>query len=120
MAEINQFINSSFSNDEEVENGAIDYRKGVKYLVDTAPKMKKLPSEFLLKLEQNPLSVSYSDIPVIDLSQLSRAVGCRVSCIDAISSACAQWGFFRVSSLSLIHLYLCIMINDSVCFTSFG
>lgn len=116
MAEINQFVNSSFSTDKGFRS--IDYRKGVKFLVDTAPKMKKLPSEFLLKLERNPLSVSYSDIPVIDLSQLSRPVGCRVSCIEAISSACAQWGFFRVSSISLIHPYLSIMINYSVCFNS--
>lgn len=75
-----------------------DYRKGVKFLIDTEPDMKKLPSEFALPLLRNPLSVVHAEIPVIDLSGLDGPVQRRVSTIRDISSACADWGFFRVSN----------------------
>ncbi|CAA2986778.1 DOWNY MILDEW RESISTANCE 6-like [Olea europaea subsp. europaea] len=73
-----------------------DYRKGAKFLIDTEPDMKKLPSEFALPLLRNPLSVVHAEIPVIDLSGLDGPVQRRVSTIRDISSACADWGFFRI------------------------
>ncbi|KAL3848923.1 hypothetical protein ACJIZ3_010805 [Penstemon smallii] len=75
-----------------------DYKKGVKNLIETAPQMKKLPPEFVLKLPRNPLSACNVEIPVIDLSGLVNGspVECRASTVQAISSACALWGFFRI------------------------
>ncbi|KAL2476792.1 2-oxoglutarate (2OG) and Fe(II)-dependent oxygenase superfamily protein [Abeliophyllum distichum] len=86
---------SSIISIDNQENG-IDYRKGVKFLIDTAPDMKMLPSEFVLPLLRNPLSVLHAEIPVIDLSGLDGPVQRRVSTIRDISSACADWGFFRI------------------------
>ncbi|KAL2476788.1 2-oxoglutarate (2OG) and Fe(II)-dependent oxygenase superfamily protein [Abeliophyllum distichum] len=86
---------SSIISTDNQENG-INYRKGVKFLIDTAPDMKKLPSEFVLPLLSNPLSVLHAEIPVIDLSGLDGPVQRRVSTIRDISSACADWGFFRI------------------------
>ncbi|KAK4486885.1 hypothetical protein RD792_006193 [Penstemon davidsonii] len=84
-------------NNEENRNG-FNYKKGVKNLIETAPEMKKLPPEFVLKLPRNPLSASNAEIPVIDLSGLVNGspVECRVSTVQAISSASALWGFFRI------------------------
>ncbi|CAI9757289.1 unnamed protein product [Fraxinus pennsylvanica] len=77
------------------ESGS-DYRKGVKFLIDNEPDMKKLPSEFALPLLRNPLSAVHAEIPVIDLSGLHGPVQRRVSTIRDINSACADWGFFRI------------------------
>ncbi|KAI3457278.1 hypothetical protein Pfo_013941 [Paulownia fortunei] len=90
-------IYSCLSDKEETQNGNIfDYKQGVKNLVDTAPELKKLPSEFVLQLERNPLSAIHAEIPVIDLSGLNGPSECRISTVKAISSACALWGFFRI------------------------
>ncbi|KAM3222018.1 protein DOWNY MILDEW RESISTANCE 6 isoform X1 [Capsicum annuum] len=78
----------------------IDYQKGVKYLVDNSNDMKILPSEFVLPIPEaeRPLLASHGFIPAIDLSGLDGPIEQRVSTIHAISSACAQWGFFRVTN----------------------
>ncbi|GFP89533.1 protein srg1 [Phtheirospermum japonicum] len=58
--------------------------------------MSKLPSEFVQQLETNPLSASFAEVPVIDLSGLNGPSEVRASTIKAISSACELWGFFRI------------------------
>ncbi|XP_049415061.1 2-oxoglutarate-dependent dioxygenase 19-like [Solanum stenotomum] len=81
-------------------NKSIDYKKGVKYLVDNSKNMKVLPSQFVLPIpegERPSLAIDGS-IPVIDLSGLNGPVEQRLSTIHAISSACALWGFFRVTN----------------------
>ncbi|KAK4438589.1 protein DOWNY MILDEW RESISTANCE 6 [Sesamum alatum] len=92
-------INSSLSHEKENQNGSvnvIDYKKGIKHLLDTAPQIKKLPSEFVLPLETSPLSATHTDIPVIDLSGLDGPPDTRISTVKAIGDACALWGFFRI------------------------
>ncbi|XP_009785264.1 protein DOWNY MILDEW RESISTANCE 6-like [Nicotiana sylvestris] len=76
------------------------YRKGVKYLIDNSKDMKILPPEFVLPLPEaeRPSLAICGSIPVIDLSGLNGTVEQRLSTIHAISSACAEWGFFRVSN----------------------
>ncbi|XP_015160641.1 flavonol synthase/flavanone 3-hydroxylase-like [Solanum tuberosum] len=83
-----------------LNNSNIDYKKGVKYLVDNSKNMKMLPLEFVLPIpegERPSLAIDGS-IPVIDLSGLNGPVEQRLSTIHAISSACALWGFFRVTN----------------------
>lgn len=77
------------------------YRKGVKYLIDNSKDMKILPPEFVLPLPEaeRPSLAICGSIPVIDLSGLNGTVEQRLSTIHAISSACAEWGFFRVIKL---------------------
>ncbi|XP_015160637.1 feruloyl CoA ortho-hydroxylase 1-like [Solanum tuberosum] len=78
----------------------IDYKKGVKYLVDNSKDMKMLPSQFVLPIpegERPSLAIDGS-IPDIDMSGLNGPDEQRLSTIHAISSACAQWGFFRVTN----------------------
>ncbi|XP_059661982.1 protein DOWNY MILDEW RESISTANCE 6-like [Cornus florida] len=79
---------------EQPSNG--DYKKGIKYLTDMMPNMPKLPSEYVLPLPASPLSVSHASIPVMDLSGLSGSTECRMLTIQAIASACTEWGFFRI------------------------
>lgn len=96
-------INSiTSSRDHGHENGGgLDYRKGVKSLLESAPHLQKLPSEFVLQLDQNPMdAVGGSDIPTIDLSGLDGSAERKVATIKAIGDACAEWGFFRVSTMS--------------------
>ncbi|XP_059285041.1 protein DOWNY MILDEW RESISTANCE 6-like [Lycium ferocissimum] len=79
---------------------SVDYRKGVKYLVDNSKDMKMLPPEYVLPLpeKERPSLAIHGSIPVIDLSGLYGPVEQRLSTIHAISSACAEWGFFRVTN----------------------
>jgi len=77
----------------------IDCKKGEKYLVDNSKDMKMLPSQFVLPIpegERPSLAIDGS-IPDIDMSGLNGPDEQRLSTIHAISSACAQWGFFRVT-----------------------
>lgn len=83
----------------------VNYKRGVKYLVETTPNLQNLPSAYVLPLPISPLSVSDDSIPVIDLSGLSRPNEQRVLTIRAIVSACADWGFFRVRNA--IHFLSC-------------
>ncbi|XP_075521824.1 flavanone 3-dioxygenase 2-like [Primulina tabacum] len=77
--------------------GGFDYRKGVKSLLESAPHLQKLPSEFVLKLDQNPMDAAAgSDIPTIDLSGLDGSAEQKAATIKAIGDACVEWGFFRV------------------------
>ncbi|PSS14444.1 Protein DOWNY MILDEW RESISTANCE like [Actinidia chinensis var. chinensis] len=74
-----------------------DHKKGVKYLVDTVPNMRELPPEYVLALPpENPIIASHDAIPVIDLSGLDGSIECRMMTVEAIASACAHWGFFRI------------------------
>ncbi|KAH6827137.1 hypothetical protein C2S53_014629 [Perilla frutescens var. hirtella] len=75
---------------------ALDWKKGVKNLMESSPKLKKLPPQFVLPLETNPLSVNYAEIPIIDLSGLNGASHTRVSTVKAIASACQHWGIFTI------------------------
>ncbi|XP_011100328.1 protein DOWNY MILDEW RESISTANCE 6-like [Sesamum indicum] len=87
----------AFSQKKETQNGSVnDYKKGIKHLLDTAPEINKLPSEFVLPLDTSPLSATRTDIPVIDLSGLCGPPDTRISTVKAISDACALWGFFRI------------------------
>lgn len=70
-------------------------QKGVKYLVDNSQKMLKLPSQYVLSLPKNPLTVSRASIPTIDLSGLAGAVQNRRYIIQSMSTACSEWGFLR-------------------------
>ncbi|KAG5551841.1 hypothetical protein RHGRI_010070 [Rhododendron griersonianum] len=82
------------SNDD---SGCGDRRKGVKYLVDTTPCMRVLPEEYVLPLQpEKMISSSRVAIPVIDLSGLDGSIGRRSMTVEAIGSACAHWGFFRI------------------------
>ncbi|KAH0744822.1 hypothetical protein KY290_032815 [Solanum tuberosum] len=59
-----------------------------------------LPSQFVLPIpegERPSLAIDGS-IPDIDMSGLNGPDEQRLSTIHAISSACAQWGFFRVTN----------------------
>ena len=88
-----------------LNNRNIDYKKGVKYLVDNSKDMKMVPWEFVLPIPEGerPSMAIDGSIPIIDLGGLNGSDEQRLSTIHAISSACAQWGFFRVSSqLSLL------------------
>ncbi|KAH7844906.1 hypothetical protein Vadar_032893 [Vaccinium darrowii] len=80
------------------DSGSRDPRKGVKYLVDTTPYMRVLPEEYVLPLQPkiNRMSAGSAAIPVIDLSGLDGPVERRMMTAEAIASACAEWGFFRV------------------------
>ncbi|KAK6157227.1 hypothetical protein DH2020_011475 [Rehmannia glutinosa] len=90
---------SLISNKEETPNGnTFDFKKGVKNLFETSPYMNKLPPEFVLQLERNPLSATLAEIPVIDLSGLNCPSEIRISTVKAISSACELWGFFRITN----------------------
>ena len=81
-----------------------DHKKGVKYLVDTVPNMRELPPEYVLALPpENPIIASHDAIPVIDLSGLDGSIECRMMTVEAIASACAHWGFFRVQTLVTYH-----------------
>lgn len=92
---------------KDVDVSTINLKKGVKSLVETMPKLNKLPSEFILPLERNPLSVNYAQIPIIDISGLDGASHTRDSIIGAIASACRDWGIFTVSHLALqVQCYL--------------
>ncbi|CAA0816096.1 2-oxoglutarate (2OG) and Fe(II)-dependent oxygenase superfamily protein [Striga hermonthica] len=72
-------------------------KKGVKYLVETSPEMTSLPPEYVLpQLQEDPLSASTAEVPVIDLSGLDGPPHLRLSTVKAISSACELWGFFRI------------------------
>lgn len=82
------------------QNGG-EYQKGVKYLVDNSQKMLKLPSQYVLSLPKNPPTVSRASIPTIDLSGLDGAIENRRSIIQLMSSACSEWGFFRVRKFVL-------------------
>ncbi|XP_057956276.1 protein DOWNY MILDEW RESISTANCE 6-like [Malania oleifera] len=74
-----------------------DYIKGVKYLVDTEPNLTTLPPEYVLPLLECPLAVRNAPIPVIDLKGLINGLrGEREQTVQAIGSACADYGFFRV------------------------
>ncbi|XP_057792511.1 flavanone 3-dioxygenase 2-like [Salvia miltiorrhiza] len=81
---------------EDVDVATFDFKKGVKNLVDTVPKLNKLPSQFILPLERNPLFVNYAHIPIIDISVLYGASQTRVSTVEAIGSACRDWGIFTI------------------------
>ncbi|XP_059664580.1 protein DOWNY MILDEW RESISTANCE 6-like [Cornus florida] len=72
------------------------YKKGVKYLTDMLPNLTKLPSQYVLPLTTNPLAVNNASIPIIDLSGLNGPAESRKITIQAIDSACAEWGIFRV------------------------
>ncbi|XP_004243794.1 protein DOWNY MILDEW RESISTANCE 6-like [Solanum lycopersicum] len=78
----------------------IDYKKGVKYLVENSKKMKMVPSQFVLPIpeDERPSLAIEGSTPVIDLSGLNGTDEQRLSTIHAISSACAHWGFFMVSN----------------------
>ncbi|GER53260.1 2-oxoglutarate (2OG) and Fe(II)-dependent oxygenase superfamily protein [Striga asiatica] len=71
-------------------------KKGVKYLVETSPEMTSLPPEYVLPLQEDPLSAATAEVPVIDLSGLDGPRHLRLSTVKAISSACELWGFFRI------------------------
>ncbi|XP_059669481.1 protein DOWNY MILDEW RESISTANCE 6-like [Cornus florida] len=73
-----------------------DYQKGVKYITDMWPNLPNLPSEYVLPLTTNPLLVSHASIPVVDLSGLNGSAESRMRTIQAIDSACAEWGIFGV------------------------
>ncbi|XP_059658503.1 protein DMR6-LIKE OXYGENASE 1-like [Cornus florida] len=73
-----------------------DYKKGVEYITDTWPNLSKLPSEYVLPLTTNPLLVSHDSIPVIDLSGLNGSAESRMMTIQALDSACSEWGIFGV------------------------
>ncbi|XP_059661984.1 protein DOWNY MILDEW RESISTANCE 6-like [Cornus florida] len=73
-----------------------DYKKGVKYLTDMLPNLLTLPSQYVLPFTTSPLSVSHASIPVIDLSGLNGSSESRITTIQAIDSACVEWGIFRV------------------------
>ncbi|KAG8386949.1 hypothetical protein BUALT_Bualt03G0201900 [Buddleja alternifolia] len=95
--ETSMYISLCDENNDETQKGmssVIDF----KHLIDTAPDMMKLPPEFVLPLSANPFSVSYAEIPVIDLSRLAESSESRISTVKAISSACELWGFFRIGS----------------------
>ncbi|XP_069142822.1 protein DOWNY MILDEW RESISTANCE 6-like [Solanum lycopersicum] len=78
----------------------IDYKKGVKYLVDNSKNMKMVPLEFVLPISEGerPSMAIDGSIPIIDMSGLNGPDEQRLSTIHAISSACAHWGFFRVTN----------------------
>ncbi|KAL6975745.1 hypothetical protein U1Q18_024538 [Sarracenia purpurea var. burkii] len=78
------------------------YRKGVKHLVETAPNMRVLPPEYVLPLPPaDVIPVDGGAIPVVDLSGLGGPTEQRMSTVQVISSACADWGFFRVRTTLL-------------------
>ncbi|KAG6419529.1 hypothetical protein SASPL_121751 [Salvia splendens] len=83
---------------KDVDVSTINLKKGVKNLVETMPKLNKLPSDFILPLERNPLSVNYAQIPIIDISGLNGASETRDSTIGAIASACRDWGIFTITN----------------------
>lgn len=84
------------SNDD---SGRGDRKKGVKYLVDTTSCMRVLPEEYVLPLQPEKLIPSSRvAIPVIDLSGLDGSIGRRLMTVEAIGSACAHWGCFRVQN----------------------
>ncbi|KAL6529567.1 hypothetical protein OROGR_015190 [Orobanche gracilis] len=96
---------NSYSNKEEHDDPSNSdhisdhyYSKGVKNLVETSPahELNKLPSPYVLELDTNPLSASLAEVPVIDLSGLTGPSDIRSSTVEAISSACQFWGFFRI------------------------
>ncbi|CAL5336621.1 unnamed protein product [Camellia sinensis] len=70
--------------------------EGVKYLVDATPNMTTLPPEYVLPVPPPPASGGNGEIPVIDLSGLDGPIERRRLTVEAISSACADWGFFRI------------------------
>lgn len=74
-----------------------DDKKGVKNAIETSPDMTKLPSEFVLPLEANPLFSYPAQVPLIDLTALDGPSDRRISTVEAIKSACQIWGFFMVS-----------------------
>lgn len=80
----------------------LDYKKGVKNLMDNAPNLKKLPSEYVLALEANPLAAAHAHIPIIDLTALDGDSEARISTVKAIASACQHWGIFTVSENSML------------------
>ncbi|MCD7446277.1 hypothetical protein HAX54_000087 [Datura stramonium] len=90
----------SSSPSPSVSMGLIEQKKGVKHLVDNSKDMKMLPAEFILALPEaeRPSLAIHGSIPVIDLSGLNGSIEQRLSTIHAISSACAEWGFFRVTN----------------------
>ncbi|XP_051125839.1 flavanone 3-dioxygenase 2-like [Andrographis paniculata] len=87
---------SEFKSESECEDDN-KYQKGVKHLLDSTPerKMKKLPREFVLPLPPRPTATADLDIPLVDLAGLTQPHS-RISAVEAISSACATWGFFRI------------------------
>ncbi|XP_073136404.1 flavanone 3-dioxygenase 2-like [Henckelia pumila] len=83
----------------QINSTTSDYTKGVKSLLESTPHLQKLPSEFLLQFDQNPMDAAGgSDIPTIDLSGLDGSAESKASTIKAIGDACVEWGFFRVKN----------------------
>ncbi|KAL7250408.1 hypothetical protein ACSBR1_012423 [Camellia fascicularis] len=81
---------------EASSGGGGGKRRGVKYLVDTSPNMTTLPPEYVLPVQPPPASGGDGEIPVIDLSGLDGPIERRRLTVETISSACADWGFFRI------------------------
>ncbi|XP_077243340.1 flavanone 3-dioxygenase 2-like isoform X2 [Tasmannia lanceolata] len=70
--------------------------KGIKHLVDATPHLRSIPFNYILPVTSRPLPVSVASIPVIDLYGLEGPADSRTLTVQAISSACAHWGFFRI------------------------
>lgn len=72
--------------------------KGVKYLVDTSPNMIEIPPEFVLPPSLSPsFPAGQTPIPIIDLHHLNGPPESRAKVVNAIGSACADWGLFRAT-----------------------
>ncbi|KAF8411241.1 hypothetical protein HHK36_003788 [Tetracentron sinense] len=93
IAPSSQLTGTSSSSDRPC---SLDFSKGVKYLVDTASNLHSIPSEYILPLSLCPLPVCNASIPVVDLKDLHGSIDRRASIIQALSSACSEWGFFRI------------------------
>lgn len=93
-----EYKNGGGTTSDDDPNLGGEYQKGVKYLVDNSQKMQILPSQYVLSLPKNPLTaVSRASIPTIDLSGLDGAIeNRRSSIIQLMSTACSEWGFFRI------------------------
>ncbi|KAH9316208.1 hypothetical protein KI387_024835, partial [Taxus chinensis] len=75
-----------------------DYTKGVKYLVDTGI-MNSVPDKYVFPHNRRPCAAEISQgesIPVIDLLAIDGSQQERVTAIETLGEACADWGFFRV------------------------
>lgn len=76
----------------------LDYKKGVKHLLDSTPALSAVPSAFIVP---DPSALSHPIVtppcnyfPVIDIGKLTEGPADRASIIEDIVSACANGGFF--------------------------
>ncbi|MQL99777.1 hypothetical protein Taro_032506 [Colocasia esculenta] len=68
---------------------------GVKHLMETFPDLQTIPPHYVLPEALLAKPVAEAQLPLIDLSGLEDGSQCRAFTVQAISSACSEWGVFR-------------------------